>query len=222
MERHFIIPASIAAALHAGLLFGIRPDHAAVTPLKNAIKAIPLCDPFFVDPPAPEVTAEAAAPLGAPGNARPIFDEPPVTAKPANFVIEVPIVPASDLTRIVTTIPLGPVGLPEGKLPGPGIGAGNVIRIGDLDSTPRTRVQSPPVYPYEAKKDGRGGEVLVEFTVDETGAVLSPRVVRSTDSIFDEPAVRAIARWKFEPGKRGGNVVRFRMAVPLVFSITGE
>jgi protein TonB len=43
--------------------------------------------------------------------------------------------------------------------------------------------------------------------------------VRSSAQVFDEPTLRAVARWKFEPGRKDGRAVRFRMSVPVVFNV---
>jgi protein TonB len=88
-----------------------------------------------------------------------------------------------------------------------------------LDSAPHTRFQATPVYPFEAKRGGVRGEVVVEFLVDERGRVVEPRVVSSTDRIFEEATLRAVAKWQFEPGRRDGRIVRFRMAAPVVFNL---
>ncbi len=61
--------------------------------------------------------------------------------------------------------------------------------------------------------------MLVEFIVEETGRVLDPRVLDSTDRVFEEATLRAVAKWRFEPGTRDGRIVRFRMTVPGVFSL---
>jgi protein TonB len=60
---------------------------------------------------------------------------------------------------------------------------------------------------------------MVEFVVDESGNVLNPRVVSSSDRAFEENTLRAVAKWKFEPGRRDGRTVRFRMSVPVVFKL---
>jgi periplasmic protein TonB len=61
--------------------------------------------------------------------------------------------------------------------------------------------------------------VVVEFIVDERGRVIEPRVVRSTNRIFDDATLQAVAKWQFEPGRRDGKIVRFRMSAPVVFSL---
>ena len=53
----------------------------------------------------------------------------------------------------------------------------------------------------------------------EEAAAIDPRVVKSSDRMFEEPTLRAVAKWQFEPGRRAGRIVRFRMAVPVVFNL---
>jgi periplasmic protein TonB len=96
---------------------------------------------------------------------------------------------------------------------------GDVIPSTYLDNTPRTRFQASPAYPFGAKQSGITGEVHVEFVVDERGRVSDPRVVYSSNRIFDEPTLRAVAKWQFEPGRRDGKAVKFRMTVPVMFNL---
>ncbi|MBI4622768.1 MAG: energy transducer TonB [Verrucomicrobia bacterium] len=83
----------------------------------------------------------------------------------------------------------------------------------------RTRFQPAPVYPSEGRREGLRGEVFVEFLVDEAGRVADPRVVHSSNRMFEEPTLQAVLRWRFEPGRRAGRIVRFKMAVPVIFSL---
>jgi protein TonB len=55
--------------------------------------------------------------------------------------------------------------------------------------------------------------------VDERGRVIDPRIVRSSERVFEESTLRAISKWQFEPGRRQGKVVRFRMTVPVMFNL---
>jgi len=119
-------------------------------------------------------------------------------------------------------IPAGTFGDVSGILEGTGWDKDAAVRLADLDGTPRTRAQASPIYPFEAKRTGMTGTVNVEFTVDESGGVLNPRVIESTNTIFNESAMHAVSKWKFEPGKRGGRAVRFKMVVPIVFSLNDD
>jgi outer membrane biosynthesis protein TonB len=46
--------------------------------------------------------------------------------------------------------------------------------------------------------------------------------LRASHPGFIESVLQAVARWKFEPGRIAGRIVRFRMSVPLVFAIEGR
>ena len=46
---------------------------------------------------------------------------------------------------------------------------------------------------------GVEGSVLLEYTVDERGRVVSPRVLQATPpGVFDRAALRALSRWRYE------------------------
>lgn len=221
MDRHFLVPATIAAALHAGLLFGIRPAAAELP--KVALKPKTIVTPFVMPPDSPpplEEIEQAAAPRDG-GPARPAIDEPPPMDRPSPFVVPV------DRSRIniahlhVDRIPMTP-GVPGAQGDRPDFDGEKILGRGDLDNTPRARVTAAPAYPFEARRNGLAGEVVVEFVVDEAGNVHAPMVARSSDRVFEEAALRAVARWKFEPGKRDGRAVRFRMALPIQFTLNGE
>ena len=223
MNRHFLVPASIAAALHAGLLFGIRPTKSDETSAEAArppvIEFIKNVIEFTLEPPPTEVAT--AVKQGSPEEAPPVLPEPPAILCDG-FVIKAPDTPTHVNVVPVARLPLGPEGLPTGLPEGPAIGIGDILGSGALDQTPRTRSQTPPIYPFEAKRNGQSGTVTVEFIVNESGHVLSARVTDSTDPVFNDSALRAVARWRFEPGRKDGRVVRFRMAVPVVFSLSAE
>ncbi len=67
--------------------------------------------------------------------------------------------------------------------------------------------------------DGIGGSVTVEFDVNTEGRVVRAEAVSFTHREFVEPAVRAVRRWRFEPGRRNNRVVPFRLVVPIEFGL---
>ena len=81
---------------------------------------------------------------------------------------------------------------------------------------PSTTELVPPIlkshpeapYPPEARAAGREGNVGLELTVDETGAVVEARVTAGAGNGFDEAAVLAARRFTFEPARRGGAPIR--------------
>ncbi|MGD8376147.1 MAG: energy transducer TonB [Acidobacteriota bacterium] len=96
--------------------------------------------------------------------------------------------------------------------------ADQVFSLGQLDQRPRVLFQRPPRYPADLLRSGRQGTVYVLFTVQRDGRVADVEVQRSTDPAFERPAVEAVRQWKFEPGTRNGQAVRFKMRVPITFN----
>jgi len=92
----------------------------------------------------------------------------------------------------------------------------DLFSISDLDQKPRVLYQPSPLIGAKERKHAPG-TVHVIFIVGQDGRVQSPLVQRSSDSVFDAPALAAVKQWKFEPGKRNGQPVRFRMRVPITF-----
>lgn len=91
-----------------------------------------------------------------------------------------------------------------------------LFSIADLDQKPRAIFQPSPVMTRELRRKAPG-TVYVVFVVDPTGRVESATAQQSSDPIFEKPALNAVKQWKFEPGKRNGQPVRFRMRVPITF-----
>ena len=97
-----------------------------------------------------------------------------------------------------------------------------VFDISMLDQTPVARWQARPQYPFEMRRAGIGGEVVVDFVVDVNGDVQKAYAVRSSQREFEAAAVEAVSKWKFKPGRKGGNDVGTHMQVPIVFSVDGS
>ena len=95
-------------------------------------------------------------------------------------------------------------------------GVDALFSLAELDQQPRVVYQPAPVLDAKLRKRAPG-TVYVLFIVDQQGRVQSPLVQKSTDPIFEKPALGAVKQWKFEPGKRNGQAVRFRMRVPITF-----
>lgn len=91
-----------------------------------------------------------------------------------------------------------------------------LFSIADLDQKPRAVYQPSPTITKEVRKKAPG-TVYIVFVVDQNGRVESAMVQQSTDPVFEKPALAAVKQWKFEPGKRNGQPVRFRMRVPITF-----
>lgn len=99
-----------------------------------------------------------------------------------------------------------------------GAAAESVFSIADLDQPPRATYQPAPDYPSDLKRKKVAGTVYVLFLVDGGGRVACPIVQKSTNQALEQPALQAVKRWRFEPGKRNGQTVQFRMRVPISFA----
>ena len=92
-----------------------------------------------------------------------------------------------------------------------------IFSLSDLDQKPRVVYQPAPIYPQELARKGMQGTVYVLFLVDKNGRTQDLKVQKSTHPAFNAPALKAVKQWKFEPGKRKGKPVQFRMRVPITF-----
>lgn len=92
----------------------------------------------------------------------------------------------------------------------------SVFSMADLDQKPRVVYQPGPTLTKQTRRKAPG-TVYIIFVVDPNGRVVKPVVQKSTDPVFTKPALAAVKQWKFEPGKRNGKPVRFRMRVPITF-----
>ncbi|MDX2222528.1 MAG: energy transducer TonB [Rhodospirillaceae bacterium] len=76
----------------------------------------------------------------------------------------------------------------------------------DREVLPLVRI--PPEYPARAASRGIEGWVQVQFTISVTGQVKNPVVVKSEPGeIFDDAALKAISRWRYNPKVEGGVAV---------------
>jgi protein TonB len=91
-----------------------------------------------------------------------------------------------------------------------------LFSLSELDQEPRAIYQPSPNMNAKVRRRAPG-KVSIIFIVNRNGRVQDAKVQASTDPIFERPALAAVKQWKFEPGKRNGEPVRFRMRVPITF-----
>ncbi len=97
-------------------------------------------------------------------------------------------------------------------------GLADLVGAADLDEKPTPILQDPPTLTPEVRRKSPG-KVYIIFIVDERGRVQDARVQNAgrSDAVLERAALNAVKRWKFEPGRRDGQPVRFRMRVPITF-----
>lgn len=93
--------------------------------------------------------------------------------------------------------------------------------INELDEVPRPKRQVAPVYPYNMRAAGLVGRVTIEFVVNYEGRVVAAQVVRSNNPYFERPALDAVMKWTFTPGKKAGRPVNTRCQIDIPFMLDG-
>lgn len=82
--------------------------------------------------------------------------------------------------------------------------------------------QSVPDYPVDAATLGEDGQVIVDFKLGVDGRVQDAKAVRSTNRVFEAPAVEAVSRWVLLPPRVGGKLQAAHLQVPVVFTMPPE
>ena len=88
-----------------------------------------------------------------------------------------------------------------------------------VDENPVPVKTPPPRYPDSLKREGVSGVVAVTIVIDESGAVISTAVAKSSHPDFEKPAMDAVTKWKFKPAKKDGTPVKVKVTLPLRFSV---
>jgi len=79
-----------------------------------------------------------------------------------------------------------------------------------------------PPYPAAARRRGEGGRVQLRVLVTAAGRASRVEVSSSSgSSLLDEAAKDAVERWRFQPARRGDEVIDAWVIVPIVFSLEG-
>lgn len=211
-----VIAAIISAGLHAALFWGdlllpAGPDAPVRPPevIEIVQLEMPVIEPEVEPSEVEEAFGDDSTELAAPPM---LADVPTVTVS----VFTQPIVVVPHTLNIGTgtaRIPIGRPGSPLGK------GMGMIFDVANIDQPPVVRSHVPPDYPLEMRRNGTRGSVAVEFVVDKQGAVLAVQVISSSHAAFEAPAVAAVQRWRFRPGKMSGRTVNTRVRQLINFNL---
>lgn len=95
-----------------------------------------------------------------------------------------------------------------------------VSRAVDEKSEPPVPVRTvAPEIPQNFARAGGSGLVTVSFLVDEKGQVQDAAVEKSSNPELNEPAVKAIRKWRFKPARKDGAAVAMRVSIPIKFDV---
>ncbi|MEI6091348.1 MAG: M56 family metallopeptidase [bacterium] len=75
------------------------------------------------------------------------------------------------------------------------------------------------VYPEKAKKAGKSGQVTLNVKVSKGGKPLSISVVKSSDKIFEKPAITAMGKMTFTPGRKDNKICESNVTIPINFKL---
>ncbi|WP_438480594.1 TonB family protein [Oleiharenicola lentus] len=81
---------------------------------------------------------------------------------------------------------------------------------GALQIMPKPVKQTPPEYPAEMLNRYQGGQVRVDFIIDQRGEVTHVASTGDANLFFAIMAERAVSEWKFRPGLVEGKPVNIR------------
>ena len=215
MNKDLIIGLVVSLALHSTIFVFQRrnppPPKAAVVKDEAVEMVMPPLDEEKEDK-VEELNNDPVENIIAP----PMLTDTPsaVTLDSFTTPLQPPPPPGMTPSKGAITIPVNKPGANFGK------GISNLFNVGDLDQQPVARVRQAPTYPYDMRRAGINGTVVVEFIINTEGDVIQTQVVRSSHREFEMPALQAVQKWKFKPGKKGGRVVNVRASQLLEFNAT--
>jgi protein TonB len=167
--------------------------------------------------PTPATTVVLRAPVDAPGG-----------IAPENPGLDPGAPIGADLTRIERDGRPGLSGLVQGAPlpPSPpptasGASTTTAIRLHSGIRAPQKIFNLDPAYPPMARSAHVEGVVILEVTVDISGAVTGLRVLRPVP-LLDQAAIEAVRQWKFTPALLNGDPVPVFMTITVRFTLGGE
>jgi periplasmic protein TonB len=143
--------------------------------------------------------------------------EEKVEREPPPPTPEMPSISASASNVGGATVNLAPVVDTAGAMSNLNISAGS-----DRDIQPLVRIN--PEYPPRAEQRQQEGWVTVQFTITETGSVVDVVAIdASPKGVFDDAAIKAVQRWRYNPKVENGTAVaRKGVRTLLTFKLADE
>lgn len=217
MRRDLIIGLVVSIALHATFLYGFNQKAPPkLKPKEEKTELIQMEMPE-IEPEKEEAVEE-------------LTEEAPTNQLAPPSLADVPSVSVSAFTQPLQPPPppgltaaKGAISIPVVK-PGTKLGAGmkDLFDVANLDQVPVARAQIAPNYPFEMRRAGITGTVTLEFIVSSSGDVVAVQVVKSSQREFEQPAMQAVSKWKFKPGKKGGRSVNTRCQIDIPFTLSED
>lgn len=218
ISRDLVIGVVVSLAVHSGfatyhLVFNGKQE---VKKKEAPPPAIEIIEMPKIEPEEPEVVEASDEPIKPMDFAPPMQTDLPQIITPDSFVQKIQPPPPENVKPAT-----GLISIPENRDTAKFRNM-EVFDISKLDKIPTVRFPVKPVYPFEMRRAGIAGEVVVDFLVDTEGKVQNAFAARSSQREFEASAVAAVSKWVFTPGMRGGRKVITHMQVPIVFTLNEE
>lgn len=225
MNKDLIVGIAVAIAGHLVVLFGFNDIGDSDVNKSVAVDDGPpeTMDVFILPPPPqepdevfdiPDTDDADPQPKGPP---RPDTNTSvgPVDVNPGPVIGPTPEINPDSIiiTGRIYDTPYRP-GSPDGDGPGT-----MVVDLSGLDDIPTAIAQPAPQYPPQLRRAKIEGDVNILFIVGPDGRVRSVEVINSPHNELATAAVKAVRKWRFQPGTRLGQAVSFRMTVPISFAL---
>jgi len=94
-----------------------------------------------------------------------------------------------------------------------------IFELSQLSIPPKPIRQDEPIYPSELIRQKVTGGAVIEFVVLEDGSTDRVRAKESTHPEFADAAIKAVKKWKFQPGIADGKAVKTRVFIRIPFDI---
>jgi protein TonB len=202
MRRDLIIGIIVSFLIHAGLWgTSYLPEDTAPVAKIEEPPTIELMEMPELELEPEEEIVETDEPVEQMDFAPPMQTDVPQLVTVDSFVQPIQPPPPENMKPVA-----GVISIPTARQTGLGKGI-EIFDIRNLDQRPMPKFRVQPQYPFEMRRAGVEGEVLVEFIVDSNGDVRNPFVVRSSHRDFEQSAIQAVSKWKFKPGRKGGRDV---------------
>jgi len=92
--------------------------------------------------------------------------------------------------------------------------------LDEVDTPPQVIKSYPPSYPKAARNKSVGGKVVLKFVVTTDGTAREIEAVAAEpEGIFEESAIEAVKKYKFNPGMKDGKPVDIIVKLPIVFEL---
>lgn len=218
MRKDIIIGVLASVLLHGGFLFGFNHKPAPQAKAAEVKEEVIQMEMPPIEPEKEEEVTEIQEEQVSNQLAPPSLVDMPSIVPVTAFTqpLQPPPPPGIEAAKGAVSIPVTKPGATLGK------GMKDLFDVANLDQQPVPRVQQAPNYPFEMRRAGISGQVTLEFIVSSSGDVIAVQVVNSSQREFELPAMQAVQKWKFKPGRKGGRAVNTRVQQILTFNLNNE